>query len=138
MTYRVLVTGSRTWHAVAPIHKTLDGLLAEHPDMLLIHGACSQGADAIADRWATLRGVPVERHPAEWRRYKPSSADRVNPAGQIRNAEMVKAGAGACVAFIADCANPRCRRPRPHGSHGATRCASLAEEAGIEVRRWPS
>lgn len=117
MTYRVLLTGSRTWHAVAPIHKTLDALLAEHPDMLLVHGSCSQGADAIADRWATLRGVPVERHPAEWRRYGKS-------AGYRRNAEMVDVGADAVLAFVRD------------GSRGATHCAGLAEKAGLPLRRW--
>ena len=117
MTYRVLVTGSRAWRGHAIIHNALDQIHAEHPDMVLVHGACPQGADAIADRWGILRGVEIERHPAEWRRYG-------RGAGFRRNSEMVEAGAAVCVAFIRA------------GSSGATHTADLAEAAGIDTRRW--
>ena len=99
--YRVLVTGSRAWRGHAIIHNALDTLHADHPDMILVHGACPQGADAIAERWAVLRG-----------------------AGFRRNAEMVKAGAAVCLAFIRA------------GSSGASHTADLAEAAGIETNRW--
>lgn len=129
---RVLVTGSRSWRGHEPVHAALDELLAAHPGMVLVHGACAQGVDAIADRWATLRGLPasrVERHPAQWRRYGRS-------AGLRRNEHMVRLGADVCLAFIGECVKPGCDRPRPHGSHGATHCADLAQAAGIPVRRW--
>lgn len=117
MTYRVLVTGSRAWRGHGIIHAALDELRTAHPDMALVHGACAQGADAIADRWALMHGVTTERHPAEWRRYGRS-------AGFRRNAEMVTLGADVCLAFIRA------------GSSGATHTADLAEAAGIETRRW--
>lgn len=114
---RVLITGSRTWTDHRLIHNALDEIRTAHPDMLLVSGGCSSGVDAIAERWASLRGVPVERHPAEWQRYG-------RGAGFKRNSEMVALGAGVCLAFIAG------------ASRGATHCANQAEKAGIVVRRW--
>ncbi|MFB4306929.1 DUF2493 domain-containing protein [Actinomadura sp. GTD37] len=131
--HRVLVTGSRTWKNHAPIHAALDELLTTHPDLVLVHGACKQGADAIADRWARLRGLPdnrIVRHPAEWRRYKAA-------AGGRRNTAMVQAGAHICLAFIDLCAKPACDKPMPHGSHGAEDCARKAHAAGIPVTPDP-
>lgn len=115
--YRVLVTGSRTWRAPEQICAALDALLAQHADMVVVHGACKEGADAVADRWAIRNWVSVERHPAEWRRYGRS-------AGYRRNAEMVALGADVCLAFIRN------------DSAGATHCADLADKVGIPTRRW--
>jgi SLOG family YspA-like protein len=126
---RVLVTGSRTWRDGALIAEQLDTIHADHPDTVLVHGACAQGADAIADRWALRRGVTVERHPAEWRRYGRS-------AGFRRNAEMVQAGVDVCLVFIDVCRKRDCDDPKPHGSHGAFHCADLALTAGIDTRWW--
>lgn len=137
----ILVTGSRTWDDDAHIWRVLDELLDAERGIALHHGACPKGADAIADAWAVQRrregrSVLLRRWPAKWR------IDGVydRGAGMRRNAEMVavlKAGwnPGKCLAFIAPCAKPTCRRPKPHGSHGATQCAELADEAGIEVVR---
>jgi len=133
--YRVLVTGSRTWKGHELIHADLDTILAAHPDMVLIHGACRQGADGIANRWAAIRGLPdnrIERHPTQWRRYG-------NSAGYRRNTEMVQAGADLCLTYIALCRKPGCDKPMPHGSHGAEHCARQAHLAGIPVhphRPW--
>lgn len=130
--FRVLVTGSRSWCDPQRIYTELDALLKQHPDLLLVHGACAQGADAIADRWAIRNGIPVERHPADWSRIGRS-------AGFHRNAAMTRAGADICIAFIDVCEKRGCREPMPHGSHGAEHCAGLADEAGIDVvpfRTW--
>lgn len=121
---RVLVTGSRAWTDVDFIEDTLDAVLdlqVTHPTPLtIVHGACPRGADYIAHQWALglqALGYPVvvEPHPANWR-------NRGRGAGAVRNAEMVAMGADLCLAFI--CNNSR----------GATHCASLAQEAGIETR----
>ncbi|MGW1673259.1 SLOG family protein [Streptomyces sp. NPDC002324] len=113
---RLLVTGSRTWTDAA----LLEGVIGEvlwlgryRPrDVLLVHGACPRGADALADRFAHEIGMSVCRHPAEWGAYG-------KRAGFLRNAEMVSAGADLCFAFIRD------------GSAGASMTADLAVKSGI-------
>ncbi|MDF5755801.1 SLOG family protein [Spongiactinospora sp. TRM90649] len=116
---RILITGSRTWTDASTIRDALAALTTEHsPDRLIIvHGACPRGADALADRAAARLGLAVERHPADWQRHG-------RAAGIRRNAAMVTAGADVCLAFIRD------------ASPGASDCARRAHRAGIPVRRW--
>ena len=119
--YRILVTGSRAWDDKEAILVHL-GMTIVHGKRLgrhvvIVHGACSSGADKIADEIARKRGIDVEPHPADWGRFGKS-------AGPRRNAEMVTLGADLCLAFIRD------------GSKGASNCADLAERAGIETRRF--
>ena len=117
--FRVLVTASRTWPSYDVIAVVLDEVLrfdvpAGHY-MVLRHGAAGRGGDRFADMWAARHDVETKQVPADWERYG-------KPAGMIRNAEMVAAGADLCLAFIRD------------GSRGATHCASLAQAAGIPTR----
>ena len=125
MTYRVLVTGSRTWADQDVVFAALDAALRGHPGLVLVHGDNPNGADAMARAWLNARWTTApglrghEPHPADWRRHG-------KRAGMIRNTEMVEAGADLCLAFIRD------RSP------GATHCATLAEKAGISVRRFIS
>jgi hypothetical protein len=128
---RVLVTGSRTWTDAAWIRRELTCELLNRPDspFILVHGKARSGADVIANAWAVEYKnlgnlVEIEPHPADWARHG-------RRAGMIRNAEMVAAGADRCLAFIHTCVAPTCRKPRPHDSHGAGKCAELAEQAGI-------
>lgn len=117
---RVLVTGSRTWDAVEVIARAFAEVRAIAPpgeSVVVVHGDCRRGADAIADRAATYFGWAVERHPADWYRYRKT-------AGFRRNDEMVALGADVCLAFIRD------------GSRGASHCAAAAARAGIPVRRY--
>jgi hypothetical protein len=119
---RILVTGSRTWDDRRRVRRALTGVALERGDfhgIVVVHGACPTGADALADEWATNHddwGVTAERHPADWDRHG-------KRAGFIRNAEMVATGADLCLAFIKD------------GSRGATMTADLAEKAGIPTMR---
>src|SRR6266511_4918599 len=114
--FRVLVTGSRTWTRAAAVVAALHGLHAEHgAALVVVHGACPRGADAIAEAWCRRRGVPVERYPADW----PTGRG----AGLARNAAMVATRPDLCLAFI------------HHRSPGATHCAQLAEAAGIPTIR---
>lgn len=112
MSYRVLVTGSRTWTDLPTLVHALDELLIAHPAMVVVHGRCPKGADVMADAWAARRGVEVERHPADWGREG-------NAAGILRNVRMVATRPDVCLAFIVD------------NSRGATHCANAAREAGI-------
>lgn len=127
--YRILVTGSRDWSAPGVVWNALNDVQAEIlPSgwpLVVVHGACSAGADAQTADWAAVAGqfttaVVEERHPADWR--PGGILDR--GAGFRRNAAMVQAGADVCLAFI------------KNASRGATHTARLAEAAGIPVRRW--
>lgn len=110
--YRVLVTGSRTWHDADAIADVLSEYVALHPTLVIVHGACPLGADAIADAWARGRRIRVERFPADWNRYGRS-------AGYIRNRAMVDTRPDVCLAFIRD------------HSRGATHCATYAQARDV-------
>ena len=137
---RILVTGSRDWTRVYLIRRILGAAQREYPGAVLVSGHCPTGADHIAETcWAMLNGYRdvadaiaaglIEAHPADWDRYGKA-------AGPRRNAEMVDLGADVCLAFIGPCTKPGCRTEGPHGSHGATHCAGLAEKAEIPVSRY--
>ena len=130
--YRVLVTGSRDWTDYEAVCFEVARLVLTHPGwVVVVHGAARDGADRFAHLAARACGAPEEPHPADWKRWN-------RRAGMIRNAGMVKAGADECLAFIMPCTRQGCDRPGPHGSHGATHCADLAEKAGIPVLRITS
>jgi hypothetical protein len=124
--YRVLVTGSRDWPTPNAVWAALndarfEAVLSGRP-LVVVHGACPNGADTHASQWAEIaaqftRSVTEEAHPANW---------QINgkQAGFIRNQHMVNLGADVCLAFIRN------------GSRGASHTAALAEQAGIPVRRW--
>jgi hypothetical protein len=117
---RVIVTGARDWDNRTRIYDELDALLAEAHGLILVHGACPNGADAIADDWAKSRqargeNVLVDRFPANWGNYG-------RAAGMRRNAEMVASGAHLCLAFLAP------------ASRGARHTVKLARRAEIETR----
>jgi YspA, cpYpsA-related SLOG family len=142
---RILVTGSRDWMDRYTIAQELVRYITENAEMLvdshgfpvtwdtegwvIVHGDCPTGADHYADDWGYGNLVQVEPHPAQWRRYGKA-------AGFRRNVEMVDLGADVCLAFINPCTKRDCPQPQPHGSHGTTMCAALAETAGIETRRF--
>jgi hypothetical protein len=130
---RLLVTGSRTWADEDAVHRALwlvEKTAAGQP-VTLVHGGAT-GVDLIASGWAIDRPRwTVEPYPvtaADWDRYG-------RPAGMRRNGVMVRKGASLCCAWIDPCQLPRCTRPRPHGSHGASGCADLAAKAGIPTWR---
>jgi hypothetical protein len=121
---RLLITGSRDWddrttiaNFLLDVRDTRDWTGRDGLDVTLVSGACPRGADRIAEEIAEDIGWAVERHPADWLTYG-------RGAGFRRNAEMVALGANLCGAFI------------KNFSLGASHTASLAEEAGIPVRRF--
>lgn len=120
--YRILITGSRDWTDQATIWQALADAVRSIPvdrELVIIHGACRVGADEIAHEWARGYGARIECHPANWTKHG-------RAAGPIRNKAMVDLGADLALAFIKD------------GSRGASHCARLAEQAGIETRRRTS
>jgi hypothetical protein len=130
--FRLLLTGSRDWDnrpRLAHEMAATAGDLAYLSPVVLVHGACLTGADAIAAQEAAALGWAVEPHRANWARFG-------RAAGPRRNAEMVALGADICLCFAMPCSNPRCTVAEPHDSHGATDCADRAEAAGISVLRF--
>jgi YspA, cpYpsA-related SLOG family len=107
--FRLLVTGSRTWRDVRTIEQALAVILDRHPEgVLLVHGACPRGADAIAAAYAARTpGYQVEAHPADWRRTG-------RAAGYRRNAEMIAPGRGR-VRRVHPRRQPRQHQRRPAG-----------------------
>lgn len=129
---RILITGSRDWEDHLTVHEALTETVYQRVPDIIVHGACPSGADAIASWWVRQYehiGLTEEPHPADWRTHGKA-------AGFRRNAEMVDAGADVCLAFIRPCTKRGCPDPKPHGSHGASYTADLAEKAGIPVVRF--
>jgi hypothetical protein len=117
---RVLVTGSRTWseRVVLEIAVLAEVLGVTPREVTLVHGACGEGADRIADAFARRRGWVTEPHPADWARHGTQAA------GPVRNQRMVDLGADVCVAFVRD------------RSRGATGTVRMARKAGIRTVVW--
>ena len=143
--YRILVTGSRDWGDWRTITKALiDAADGKPRPVTVVHG-CARGADVLAAHAARKLGWEVEDHPARWdapcreeckpghRRTQRSGGTYCPAAGNYRNQAMVDLGANVCICFVMPCTNPRCTRPRPHDSHGASDCADRARAAGIPV-----
>lgn len=104
MTTRVIVFGSRNWSAElndyiwARLRELPERLQIPHYDLLVVHGACRTGADAVADAYCVQNGIAVERHPAVWRPGGPGTPTDLS-AGPRRNAHMAELGARHAVGF---------------------------------------
>jgi hypothetical protein len=71
--FRLLVTGSRTWDDPCTIGQALAVILVRHPGgVVLVHGACPRGADAIAAAYAAR---PATRS----RRIRPTGTATAGP-----------------------------------------------------------
>jgi hypothetical protein len=112
---RIIVTGSRNWSKPERVYETLEALVADKENDVIVHGDCPTGADHFAFLWCTRNNVKQERYPADWKRFGKS-------AGPRRNEEMVLKGADVCVGF-----------PILGGSNGTWDCMNRAKQAGITV-----
>ena len=142
VSYRVLVTGSRTWTDETPVRHAFTLVNQRNVNPLwpvtLIHGDAN-GLDKMVARIARDEfGWTVETYPAEWSKHDFTHRTHSCPgwhegkpvckmAGHRRNSDMVATRADVCFAFI------------KYQSAGATGCAKLAEAAGIptEYYRYP-
>lgn len=116
------MTGSRTWKwsEIGVIAAAMDAAVGDTParQVVVVHGACQTGADAMADQVARLRGWDVEQHPADWARYGRYVA------GALRNKRMAQLGADVVLAFIRD------------QSTGSSGCLFEARKRGIPAVVW--
>ena len=146
-TFRMLITGSRSWKDPAPIEQAIYDMAVEAAQLgkvlVVVHGDC-RGVDKLAQgivlrqRAHGWTRIYEEAHPARWEapcveRCRPGhrglrateyrQRDYCPAAGRYRNEEMVNLGADVAFAFIKD------------QSPGATHCAKQAEAAGIHTTR---
>lgn len=113
MSYRILITGSRSWDNATAVHVAVElagsTAGASPRDVTIVHGD-AVGADRIADQLAGIYGCQVEKHPA---------ADHPDPLA--RNRHMVALGADVCLAFA------------DRWASGTGACAREARKAGIRT-----
>lgn len=112
---RVIITGSRDWDDEDKIESVIDMFVDLFGDeLVIVHGACPEGADIIAKTICERKGITMDPHPAEWGKHG-------RAAGPIRNAKMVGLGAELVAAF-------------PEGIAKGTRgCMKLAADADLPV-----
>lgn len=122
---RVIVIGSRKWPDPVRVGRELTRLYLQHGPFVLVHGACSTGADAAAHHWQEMTGAVLGcveiPYPAKWY-TEAGELDR--GAGPRRNAAMVSKGADLVLAF-----------PLPDGK-GTQYTMELARAAGIPVQEF--
>lgn len=121
--WRLVYTGSRLVTDRASVWADLDEILAEHPRLLLRHGACRKGGDAIAEQWFRARrgqGADVIADP------RPAPFAQLGPvAGPMRNSFMIGLGCDQVLAHL----------HAGSKTAGASGTARFAEWAGIPVTR---
>lgn len=74
---------------------------------------CARGVDILGEQWAIENNIPVERYPADWKKYGRS-------AGPIRNRQMAE-NAEALVAFLSQ------------KSRGTRDMISQAQKHGLKI-----
>ena len=121
---RVLVCGGRDYADSYKMHKELfalrknadpdiDHTTSLQSNLVIIEGGY-RGADALARKWAADWGCRCITEKADWEQYG-------KKAGPIRNREMMKHKPDLVLAFP--------------GGDGTADMISVAEEAGVPVRR---
>ncbi len=129
---KVIVCGGRDCNNYNLVKKTLDAVLQNREDIIIVSGACSTGirtfvrpdgtsvcgADGLGEKYAAEKGYIAEPYPADW-------SNKGKAAGFIRNQEMANActpGVDGCVAFW------------DGKSHGTEDMARKATIRGLKIR----
>lgn len=89
--FRVIIAGGRLFDDYIYLRESMDYLLQNINDEIIVVCGKARGADTLGERYAKERGYAVHYFPADWDRYGKA-------AGYIRNEEMAK-NADALVAF---------------------------------------
>jgi len=87
---RVIIAGSRdlmpatrqdvfSWRMQCVAHAVQESGF----DISVVISGGAEGIDTVGEAWAKQNSIPVERYPANWRKY-------AKAAGHIRNEEMAK------------------------------------------------
>ena len=110
---RVIIAGSRHGTHGQEFALAITHWLSLYGTPEVVLCGCCLGVDEEGAAWAAQQGIPVERYPADWKRYG-------RDAGPLRNAEMARKADGALIITY----------PRSRGSYDMLR---RAERAGLTV-----
>lgn len=90
-TFRVIIAGGRDFNDYALLKNTMDKLLSNIKDDIIVVCGKARGADTLGERYAKEKGYEINYYPANWDLY-------CKRAGYIRNEQMAQ-NADALVAF---------------------------------------
>lgn len=90
-TFRIIIAGSREFDDYDLLKNTMDKLLSNIKDNIVIVCGMARGADTLGERYAKEKGYEINYYPADWDLHGKS-------AGYIRNEQMAQ-NADALVAF---------------------------------------
>jgi len=79
---KVVIAGGRDFYDFNYMVECLDEYFSGRDNIVIVSGH-ARGADKFGEQYADLRGYPIIRMPANWKKYD-------NKAGFIRNHEMAK------------------------------------------------
>ncbi|MFK4631235.1 hypothetical protein ABIF02_003762 [Bradyrhizobium elkanii] len=77
---KIALTGGLDFNDVSLIWDRLDKVRAKHPDMVLLHGGSSKGAELIACKWANSRKVPQIAFKPDWTKHAKAAPFKRNDA----------------------------------------------------------
>lgn len=89
--FRVIIAGGRDFQDYPMLRQTMDSLLSNIQDDIVVVCGKARGADTLGERYAQERGYTVHTFFADWEKWGKA-------AGFIRNEEMAN-NADALVAF---------------------------------------
>ena len=81
METRIIVCGGVHFNDYEDFINKMDPLVASYENVTLISGH-AKGADTLAEKYASEKGIPIKVFPAEWTKYGKA-------AGPIRNRAML-------------------------------------------------
>ncbi len=77
---KIALTGGLGFNDHHLIWDRLDKVRAKHPDMVLLHGGSPKGAELIAAKWASNRGVPQIAFKPDWTKHAKAAPFKRNDA----------------------------------------------------------
>jgi len=85
----VLVCGGRGFTDKQFFNRYMDNFHWTNEITKIVHGNCPSGADQLAEEWATVNRIQCKPYNADWEKHAPPDSRHKNPAGMIRNREML-------------------------------------------------
>lgn len=112
--FKVIIAGGRDFNDYPLLKATMDNLLCNITDEIIIVCGKARGADTLGEQYAKEKGYAVTYYPADWKQYG-------KRAGYLRNEQMAQ-NADALAAFW-------------NGeSRGTKHMIDLAKRYGLKVR----